>query len=142
MAVDPENAEAVSGLDTAAQRAAVSGAAVNLKRAETELAHGQVGEAARFFARAAAGMPDDAAVHRKAADALVRAKGDLHKAAELARRAVALASDDAEARATLADVYLAMLSSWGTEIEGAGSWWADPKLAAHYDAVHAREDWR
>ena len=42
------------------------------------------------------------------------------------------------ARFTIADVYLAMLSSWGTEIEGAGSWWADPTLAAHYDAVLAR----
>ena len=39
---------------------------------------------------------------------------------------------------SIADIYLAMLSSWGTEIEGAGSWWADPTLAAHYDAVLAR----
>jgi glutathione S-transferase len=39
---------------------------------------------------------------------------------------------------TIADIYLAMLSSWGTEIAGAGSWWADPTLAAHYDAVLAR----
>ena len=42
------------------------------------------------------------------------------------------------ATCTIADIYLAMLSSWGTEIEGAGSWWADPTLAAHYDAVLAR----
>ena len=41
-------------------------------------------------------------------------------------------------RFTIADSYLAMLSSWGAEIEGAGSWWADATLAAHYDAVLAR----
>ena len=41
-------------------------------------------------------------------------------------------------RFSIADSYLAMLSSWGAEIDGAGSWWADPKLAAHYDSVLAR----
>ena len=39
---------------------------------------------------------------------------------------------------TIADIYLAMLSSWGTELEGAAGWWANPSLAAHYDAVLAR----
>lgn len=39
---------------------------------------------------------------------------------------------------TVADIYLAMLSSWGTELEGAAGWWANPSLAAHYDAVLAR----
>jgi hypothetical protein len=31
-----------------------------------------------------------------------------------------------------------MLSSWGTELEGDASWWADPSIAAHYNAVLAR----
>ena len=39
---------------------------------------------------------------------------------------------------TVADIYLAMLSSWGTELEGDASWWADPSIAAHYNAVLAR----
>jgi glutathione S-transferase len=39
---------------------------------------------------------------------------------------------------SIADIYLAMLSSWGTELQGAASWWADTKVAAHYDAVLAR----
>ena len=41
-------------------------------------------------------------------------------------------------RFTIADIYLAMLSSWGTELEGAAGWWTVPALAAHYDAVLAR----
>ncbi|MGI9117689.1 MAG: glutathione S-transferase family protein [Gaiellales bacterium] len=39
---------------------------------------------------------------------------------------------------TIADIYLAMLSSWGTELEGDANWWSVPALAAHYDAVLAR----
>lgn len=107
LSVDPENAEAAAGLESSAQRAAVAGATANLRRAETELTNGHLAEAARFFSRAATGMPDDASVQRKAADALVRSQGDLHKAAELARRAVALVPEDGEARATLVEVYLA-----------------------------------
>lgn len=39
---------------------------------------------------------------------------------------------------TIADIYLAMLSSWGTELEGDANWWTVPSLAAHYNAVLAR----
>ena len=39
---------------------------------------------------------------------------------------------------SIADIYLAMLSSWGTELPGDAGWWADSKVAAHYDAVLAR----
>lgn len=39
---------------------------------------------------------------------------------------------------SVADVYLAMLSSWGDEIEGDATWWSVPALAAHYNAVLAR----
>ena len=39
---------------------------------------------------------------------------------------------------TIADIYLAMLSSWGTELEGDANWWTVPSIAAHYNAVLAR----
>jgi glutathione S-transferase len=39
---------------------------------------------------------------------------------------------------TIADIYLAMLSSWGTELPGDANWWTVPSLAAHYNAVLAR----
>ena len=39
---------------------------------------------------------------------------------------------------SIADIYLAMLSSWGTELPGDARWWSDAKVAAHYDAVLAR----
>ena len=39
---------------------------------------------------------------------------------------------------SIADIYLAMLASWGMDLPGDESWWADAKVAAHYDAVLAR----
>lgn len=42
------------------------------------------------------------------------------------------------ARFTIADIYLAMLSSWGTELPGDANWWSVPSMAAHYNAVLAR----
>jgi glutathione S-transferase len=39
---------------------------------------------------------------------------------------------------SVADPYLAMLSSWSTEMAAEHRWWNEPALAAHYDAVLAR----
>jgi len=39
---------------------------------------------------------------------------------------------------SIADIYLAMLSSWGMDLPGDARWWADANVAAHYDAVLAR----
>jgi glutathione S-transferase len=39
---------------------------------------------------------------------------------------------------SIADIYLAMLSSWGTELDGDANWWTVPALAAHYNAVLSR----
>ncbi|MGI9188175.1 MAG: glutathione S-transferase family protein [Gaiellales bacterium] len=39
---------------------------------------------------------------------------------------------------SIADIYLAMLSSWSADMEGGASWWTVPVIAAHYDAVLAR----
>ena len=42
------------------------------------------------------------------------------------------------AQFTVADPYLAMLSSWSTEMAPEHRWWNEPALAAHYDAVLGR----
>lgn len=39
---------------------------------------------------------------------------------------------------SIADVYLAMLSSWSSDMDAGHRWWDEPRLAAHYDAVLAR----
>jgi glutathione S-transferase len=41
-------------------------------------------------------------------------------------------------RYSVADAYLAMLSSWGTDLPEGSRWWEQPALARHYDAVLAR----
>lgn len=41
-------------------------------------------------------------------------------------------------RFTVVDPYLAMLSSWGTELPEGSRWWEQPAIARHYDAVLAR----
>ena len=39
---------------------------------------------------------------------------------------------------SVVDPYLAMLSSWSTEMAPEHHWWNDERLAAHYDAVASR----
>ncbi len=41
-------------------------------------------------------------------------------------------------RFTVVDTYLAMLSSWGTELPEGSRWFEQPAIARHYDAVLAR----
>ncbi len=41
-------------------------------------------------------------------------------------------------RLCVADIYLAMLSSWSSDMEPGDRWWSRPALARHYDAVLAR----
>ena len=39
---------------------------------------------------------------------------------------------------TVVDPYLAMLSSWSSDMAPEHQWWGEPRLAAHYDAVAVR----
>ncbi len=41
-------------------------------------------------------------------------------------------------RYSVADAYLAMLSSWSTDMEPSAQWWSTPALSRQYDAVLAR----
>jgi len=88
-------------------RANVVLASSYLKQGEYEAREGKWPEAARSLVRAAAGMPEEPNVLHAAAIALVRAQGDLHQAADFARRAVAAKPENTGFRVTLAEVYLA-----------------------------------
>jgi curved DNA-binding protein CbpA len=63
--------------------------------------------AALSWGRVAEGRPHDVDAHRRTAEALLRAKGDLHRAQRYARKAVDLAPADLLARVALARVLLA-----------------------------------
>jgi len=77
-----------------------------LAQAQYEEREGRMPEAARSYARATLGSPDARTFERAAYCALMAEGGDLRLAGEHARRAVALAPDDAQARVTLARIYV------------------------------------
>jgi curved DNA-binding protein CbpA len=77
------------------------------EQARYEQRHGKWGAAALSWAKVFEGRPSDARAARFAAEALVEAKGDLHRARDLAQKAADLAPDDVENLRALAKVYIA-----------------------------------
>jgi curved DNA-binding protein CbpA len=77
------------------------------RQAAYEEKNGQWIEAARSWARVCRARPEDKNAHDRAANAIVKAGGDLHEAGRLAQRACALDPNNVEHRVTLANVYLA-----------------------------------
>jgi curved DNA-binding protein CbpA len=90
-------------------------------------------EAARSWARVCKARPDDSLAHERAANAMVKAGGDLHEAARLGKRACELDPRSARARVTLAEVYLAagLFLNAQRELETAA------QLAPHDDNIQA-----
>jgi tetratricopeptide (TPR) repeat protein len=82
-------------------------AATYEKQASYEERSGQWPEAARSWGRVCRARPDDKRAHDRAANALVKAGGDLHEAGRLAQRACTLEPTNASFHVTLANVYLA-----------------------------------
>ncbi|MET0591528.1 MAG: DnaJ domain-containing protein, partial [Polyangiaceae bacterium] len=107
LALDPENPEIIRAHREATQQAAIALADGYLKQGDYESRNGQWAGAARSYARAVAGMPEDAIVLQKAANAQLKAGTDVRMAAEFAKRAVALAPKRIEGRITLIEAYLA-----------------------------------
>jgi curved DNA-binding protein CbpA len=103
----PDDEQIQARLREWSAKAATAQAEQNLQNGSVAAAQGRWSEAALLLTKAAAGRPDDPAVLAKAAHALVQSGGDLHLAAELARRAVGLRGGEARYRITLAEVYLA-----------------------------------
>jgi hypothetical protein len=106
MALDPENPEIIRAHRQATQQAAIALADGYLKQGDYESRNRQWSGAARSYARAVAGMPEDPIVLQKAAHAALKAGTDLRVAAEFAKRAVALAPTQIENRLTLIEAYL------------------------------------
>ena len=77
-----------------------------LKQALYEEKNGQWVEAARSWARVCKTREQDAVAHERAANAIVKAHGDLHQAGRLAQRACELEPKNAAFRLTLAEVYV------------------------------------
>lgn len=106
LALDPENPEIILAHREASQLAAAALAQGYLKQAEYEARAGHPVEAARSYARAVAGMPNDVAVLEIAASTSLKAGVDLHQAVQFARRALELAPTRLPARYVLIEAYL------------------------------------
>jgi len=102
----PENAELTARLLEAQTQAEAQLANHYLAQAQYEEREGRLAEAARSYARATLGSPDVRTFERAAYCALMAEGGDLRLAGEHARRAVALGPEDAQARVTLARIYV------------------------------------
>jgi tetratricopeptide (TPR) repeat protein len=77
------------------------------KQAAYEEKTGQWAGAAKSWARVCKARPRDPEAHDHAANAIIKAGGDLHEAGRLADRACGLEPKTARYRVTLANVYLA-----------------------------------
>lgn len=103
------------------------------RQASYEEKNEQWADSARSWARVCRARPDDATPHERAANALVKAGGDLHEASRLALRACTLDAASAPFRTTLANVYLAagLTRNARRELETAA------QLAPHDDNIQA-----
>ena len=107
LAVAPERPELAAEHARVSALLAASLSATYEERARYEQRHGKWAAAAISWGKVFEGRPDDARAARLAAEALVEAKGDLHRAKELAQRAAELAPDDVRGLRALARVYQA-----------------------------------
>jgi curved DNA-binding protein CbpA len=107
LAVEPENPELIREYDRVSKVVARSLAANYEKQAAYEEKTGNWKAAARSWTRASDGKPEDAHAARRAAEALIKASGDLHRAQVYAQRAVQLDGRNLENLTVLARVYLA-----------------------------------
>lgn len=115
----PEDSKLRAQAAEAQDRAAAALAEGYLRQAEYEQRSERWKEAARSYSRAADGMKNDAQVQHKAAHAMLRAELDLHRAAEYAKRAIALDPANTDYHVTLAHIYMAagMQASARRELE-------------------------
>jgi Flp pilus assembly protein TadD len=77
------------------------------KQAQYEESSEQWGDAARSWARVCRAMPSSVDAHARGATATIKARGDLHEAARMAKRACELEPAEPKHRVLLGSVYLA-----------------------------------
>jgi curved DNA-binding protein CbpA len=107
LAMEPDRPELQQEHARVSAELAATLAASYEERALDDERHGKWAEAAESWAKVLEGRPDDARAARSAANALLSAKGDLHRAKDLAQKAVELQPDDTQALRILAQVYIA-----------------------------------
>jgi tetratricopeptide (TPR) repeat protein len=107
LGVDPNNVQVLAEYDRVSKVVGRNLAANYEKQALYEEKTGNWPAAARSWMRVSDGRPEDASAARRAADATLKASGDLHHAQKYAQKAVALESQSVSNLTTLARVYLA-----------------------------------
>lgn len=106
-AIDGERPEIVAEYERVKKMLAIRLADTYMKQARYEEELGKWGQAALSWSRVCEGRPEDVAAHRRTAEALLKAKGDLHRARAYGQRAVELAPGDVKVRLALARVFIA-----------------------------------
>ncbi len=105
LALAPERREIAEGHERLQKELAVSLAGQYETQAAYEEKHQKWGAAALSWAKVVDGRPNDTNALRRAAAALLEAKGDLHEARRFAQRAVELMPNDAASRLVLGRVF-------------------------------------
>jgi curved DNA-binding protein CbpA len=77
-----------------------------IEQAKFEMKHGKWASAALSWSKVCEGRPNDAGAHRHAAQALLKAGGEMRGAQKYAQKAIFLAPSDIDARILLAQIYL------------------------------------
>jgi curved DNA-binding protein CbpA len=107
LAMRPEDPELVVKSNEWTKKAAVVLAQGYLDQGDYEAREERWKDAAHSYTKAVAGFAHNATVLDKAASAILLSRGDLHKAADFALRAVSAAPTVVTYRLTLAEVYVA-----------------------------------
>jgi tetratricopeptide (TPR) repeat protein len=107
LSIEPNNAEIVREYDRVSKVVARNLAANYEKQAIYEEKTGNWKAAGRSWSRASDGRPEDPNAARRAAQAMLKASGDMHRAQAYAQRAVTLDGRSVENLTVLARVYLA-----------------------------------
>lgn len=107
LSFDTNNAETIALAEEAQRKASDSLVESYTKQGTYEERAERWPEAARSWSRVAQLRPNDPVVLERAANAVLKAEGDKHQAAEFAKRAIELSPDTIAYRITLANIYLA-----------------------------------
>lgn len=107
LSVLPNDVEIQKEAREAQEKASAVLGAQYRKQATYEERNADWQSASRSWVRVARTLPEDAEAHERAAHAIMKANGNLHEAAQLAQRAIALDPQNPKYRGTLAEVYVA-----------------------------------
>jgi curved DNA-binding protein CbpA len=107
LGLEPHNADLIAEYERVSSAVARNLADNHEKQANYEEKTGNWQAAARSWMRVSDGRPQDAESARRAAEALLKASGDLHHAQKYAQKAVGLQAQSAANLTALARVYLA-----------------------------------